>query len=428
MKNRPAGSSTLTYKELFLLDIRFVRPDEVGQLARNVVASFPSKTPQDLLDNMPSEVVNPQEGRYLGCFDDDGTLLGSILMMSFEFNVRGVMMPMGAPAYVSTNFLHKKEKIAFTLLRVMMGYFAETSTPISCLHPFNPAFYGQMGYGYCNENIMYMPRPCYIRSFDGKSGLSYATDADRDEILAFYRSYAKRTNGATVHPYMDPYRIFGRPYVIVCRRNGKITGYMTYEFVDVPRYTDMYHDLYVHEMIYDDLDTLRQFMTFFASQTDQIERVRIFSTDEYLHMMFTNPDSGENFAHDGCIHEIGRRTMGSMVRILDVTGYFKWQTHCCEPTSRVFNLALDVTDPLIERNNGTYYLGITGDAVTMRDTAKPDVRMSVDIGTLSSIVMGAYPVAEAAALGRITVSDPSYIPDIQRAIGWNKKPVNVCYF
>ena len=410
------------------MDIRFVRPEEAEQLARNIVASFPSKTPPELLENLDSELHTPSEGRYLGYFDDNGTLIGSLMMMDFSFNVRGGMMPMGAAAYVSTNFLHKKEKIARTLLRVQMGYYAETGTPIGCLHPFNPAFYGKMGYGYCNENILYMPKPCYIRSFGDKSGLSYATEADRDEILDFYRRYARRTNGATIHPFMDPYRIFQKPYVVVCRRNGRMTGYLTFEFVDVDRYTDMYHDLYVHEMIYDDLETLQQFMTFFASQTDQIDRVRILSTDEYLHMMFTNPDSGENLAHDGCIQEIGRRTMGHMVRILDVAGYFQKQTHCCSPVSRNFVLALEVQDPFLSQNSGVYYLDISGETVCLKEHAQPDVTLSTGIAELSSLVMGAYPLEQAVAFGRMSVSDPAYIPDIQRAIGWDKKPVNITYF
>ena len=80
------------------MDIRFVRPEEVKQLARNVVTSFPSKTPPELLANMESELHTPEEGRYRGCFDDDGTLLGSILMMDFSYNVRGKMVSMGAPA------------------------------------------------------------------------------------------------------------------------------------------------------------------------------------------------------------------------------------------------------------------------------------------------------------------------------------------
>lgn len=410
------------------MDIRFVRPDEVKQLARNVVTSFPSKTPPELLANMESELHSPEEGRYLGCFDDDGTLLGSILMMDFTFNVRGHMMPMGAPAYVSTNFLHKKEKVAYALLKVMMEYFAQTGTAIGCLHPFNPAFYRKMGYGFCNEYTFYSPRPCYVRSFGDKSGLSYATQQDHEEILALYRRYAHRTNGATIHPFMDPYRIFQKPYVVVCRQNGKITGYLTFEFVEVDHYTDMYHDLLVHEMVYEDLQTLQQFMTFFASQTDQIERIRIFSTDPYLHMMFTNPDSGENRAHDGAIQEIGRRVMGCMVRILDVEQYFSQQRHCCRPIEREFVLALEISDSFLTRNNRTVYLRIRRSSIEILPKTPPNVVLRTDISDLSSFVVGAYPLRQAVALGRMQVSDDSYIDDIQDAIGWNEKPTNVTYF
>ena len=206
------------------MEIRFVKPEEVQQLARNVQTAFPSKTPQALLDNMPGELVHPDEGRYLGCFDEDGTMIGSLLMMDFEMNVRGKMMKMGAPAYVSTSFLHKKEHVAKNLLRVQMGVFAQTGTAVGALHPFNPAFYHKMGYGYCTEQVMYSPRPQYIRSYGDKSGLSYAGPEDEEEILEFYRQYARKTHGSTIHPFMDKHRIFDEPYVVVCRRNGKITG------------------------------------------------------------------------------------------------------------------------------------------------------------------------------------------------------------
>ena len=84
------------------MEIRFVRPEEVRQLQRNVVTGFPSKTPQELLENMAGELVSPQEGRYLGCFDEDNTLIGSLLMMDFQQNIRGKLMNMGGIAYVST--------------------------------------------------------------------------------------------------------------------------------------------------------------------------------------------------------------------------------------------------------------------------------------------------------------------------------------
>ncbi|MDR3765962.1 MAG: GNAT family N-acetyltransferase [Butyricicoccus sp.] len=410
------------------MDIRFVLPEEVRQLQRNVLTAFPSKTPASLLQNMESELYQPDEGRYLGCFDDTGTLIGSILMMDFTLNVRGVMMPMGAAAYVSTHFLHKKEHIARNMLRVLMGYYTKLGTTVGCLHPFNPAFYRKMGYGHCMEAYFYMPKASEIRSFGHKEGLCYAEEGDREEVLAYYRAYAERTNGATVHPYMDPHRIFDMPYVVLCRRQSRITGYLTFEFVEVDHYTDMYHDLCVREMIYDDLDTLQQFLTFFASQVDQIDRVRIYSPDPYLHTMFRNPDSGENRAHDGCIHEIGRRTMGNMIRLFDVAGYFAVQTHACAPASRPFTLALALTDTFLTQNNRTFWLRIEGDSVHLIPEGAADVTLWADISDFSSLVIGAIPLADFVRLGRIRLSDPAYLRDIQRAIGWDVKPCNYTYF
>ena len=76
-------------------------------------------------------------------------------------------------------------------------------------------------------------------------------------------------------------------------------------------------------------------------------------------MLFHNPDTGENRAHDGCIHEVARRTMGYMARIFDVPAYFRMQSRCESPVSRPFVLALQVDDNFIEGNNGTFLLNIS---------------------------------------------------------------------
>ena len=410
------------------MEIRFVRPEEAKQLGKNVLTGFPSKTPQALLDNMESELRRPEEGRYLGCFDDEGTLIGSVLLMDFLLNVRGKMMKMGGTAYVSTSFLHKKEHIARNLIRVGMGIFARTGTAVGALHPFNPAFYNKMGFGYCNETVMYSPRPQYIRSYGDKSCLSYAKPEDTEEILELYRQTAQKTHGATIHPFMDRHRIFDMPYVVVCRRNGRITGYLTFEFVEVDHYTDMYHDLAVREIICQDMDTMKQFMTFLASQVDQIERVRIYTYEENFHMLFTNPDSGENRAFDGAIQEVGRKNMGYMFRIFDVRNYFLQQTHCDRLVNREFVLELQVEDSFVEENNGSFFLRIRGTEVRLTEEQKADVVLKTDIADLSSLVMGAIPLEAFLWTGRMECSDSSYAQDIQSAIGWSRKPKNYTYF
>ena len=389
------------------MDIRFVQSEEEAQLARNVITGFPSKTPEALLHNMAGELKKPEEGRYLGCFDDNGNLIGSSLLMDFEVNVRGKLMEMGGTAYVSTNFLHKKEHVAKNLIRVGLGAFAKTGRTVAALHPFNPAFYRKMGFGYCNETMMYSPKPQYIRSYGDKSCLSYARPEEEEEILEFYRNYAKKTHGATIHSFMDRHRIFDMPYVVVCRREGRITGYLTFEFVEVDHYTDMYHDLAVRELVCEDMETMKQFLTFFASQTDQIERVRIYTYEEDFHMLFTNPDSGENRAFDGAIQEIGRKNMGYMFRILDVKKYFALQNHCERPARREFTMELQVEDDFMEENNTSVLLRVQGDKVLLTKDREPDVVLKTE---------------------RMELSNRSYGQDIQNAIGWSEKPKNYTYF
>lgn len=410
------------------MEIRFVRPEEEKQLARNVVTGFPSKTPEALLHNMAGELQEPEEGRYLGCFDEKGNLVGSSLLMDFQVNVRGKMMEMGGTAYVSTNFLHKKEHIAKNLIRVGLGVFAKTGRTVAALHPFNPAFYHKMGFGYCNETMMYSPKPQYIRSYGDKSGLSYAKPEEEEEILEFYRKHAQKTHGATSHPFMDRQRIFGMPYVVVCRREGKITGYLTFEFVEVDHYTDMYHDMAVRELVCEDMETMKQFLTFFASQTDQIERVRIYTYEEDFHMLFTNPDSGENRAYDGAIQEIGRKSMGYMFRILDLKGYFALQNHCQHPARREFTMKLQVEDDFMDENNTDMLLHVKEDKVLLTKDREVDVILKTNIADLSSLVMGAIPLSSFIWTQRMEISDRSYLQDIQNAIGWHEKPKNYTYF
>ena len=258
--------------------------------------------------------------------------------------------------------------------------------------------------------------------------MSYARPEEEEEILEFYRNYAKKTHGATIHSFMDRHRIFDMPYVVVCRREGRITGYLTFEFVEVDHYTDMYHDLAVRELVCEDMETMKQFLTFFASQTDQIERVRIYTYEEDFHMLFTNPDSGENRAFDGAIQEIGRKNMGYMFRILDVKKYFALQNHCERPARREFTMELQVEDDFMEENNTSVLLRVQGDKVLLTKDREPDVVLKTGIADLSSLVMGAIPLSSFLWTERMELSNRSYGQDIQNAIGWSEKPKNYTYF
>ena len=102
----------------------------------------------------------------------------------------------------------------------------------------------------------------------------------------------------------------------------------------------------------EDMETMKQFLTFFCiSDGSDRAGAHLYIYEEYFHMLFTNPDSGENRAYDGAIQETGRKIMGFMFRILDLEDYFRQQNHCDKPVSREFTLELQVEDSFIELNN-----------------------------------------------------------------------------
>ena len=44
------------------------------------------------------------------------------------------------------------------------------------------------------------------------------------------------------------------------------------------------------------------------------------------------------------------------------------------------------------------------------------------------MMMGAYSLQDAVVYGLAELSDPAFMEDVQNAISWDKKPVNLTYF
>ena len=98
------------------------------------------------------------------------------------------------------------------------------------------------------------------------------------------------------------------------------------------------------------------------------------------------------------------------------------------PAARDFVLELQVEDGFLKDNTGSYFLRVSGDRVEPAGSTAPQVTLRTDIAALSSLVMGAYSLDKAVARGVMDISDPSFLPDVQNAIGWHRKPVNYTYF
>ena len=86
------------------------------------------------------------------------------------------------------------------------------------------------------------------------------------------------------------------------------------------------------------------------------------------------------------------------------------KTRCVEETGREFTLELQVEDSFMESNNKKVQLHIKDKEVKLVSGQRADVILKTNIADLSSLVIGAIPLAAFLWTGRMQCSDTAYAP------------------
>ncbi|QNE17002.1 GNAT family N-acetyltransferase [Kribbella qitaiheensis] len=120
---------------------------------------------------------------------------------------------------------------------------------------------------------------------------------------------------------------------------------------------------------------------------------------------------------------LGRRVTESLwVRLTDVPRALAQRRYATS-----VDVVIEVTDHLVEANNGRFRLiGDTGHASCERSESTPDLSMSVT--ELAGAYLGARPLAEFAATGRVTEHTPGALSAATSAFGWPAAPVSLEIF
>lgn len=400
-------------------------------LMENIRTSFPHKPPaveERRAAYVKQELQNKEQGVFVGYFDPKHTLVASMQLYQFDMCFKGKQIPMGGVGFVATNFLRKKEKSAKALIEYTTDYFLDKGISLCALYPFNFSFYKKMGFGYATENYMFNLTPESIISRGNKSDLSYCRSDDEREVLEFYNQYAAVTHGMCINKSNDYTRIFRDNQVIICRRNGKITGYLCFRLIPVELHVDKTTDMEVTEMVYQDKETLSQFLTFLASQSDQIKRIRLYTTDPYAYYLSNDPDNGLNTAYDNGIQQLAHMCGGSMMKILDLQAFFKQNDSFQKSVEAPLYVRLDIEDSFNKSDNNPVTVKLEGNKIEIVQTPYFDVELTGGIGDFTSFVAGAIPLTKLIEYSRLNISDAKWIPLLQRCLGYDKKPVCFSYY
>lgn len=366
-----------------------------------------------------------------GYFEND-VMLGTYRLHLYTMNVWGREMEMGGLGGVAVDLSRKREGICRRMLVHFIELLRQKHIELAGLYPFSSDFYRRMGFGYGAGMHQYRLRPSYIRRQEGKSDIFQVGQADIGELIRYYNARAAEVHGMILRPEdsrkWEMSMGLASRKLFACRRQGRITGYLSLEFINVSPDNRFEYDLEVDELLYDDRETLLQLMAFLRSQADQVNHLIIDSPDDELFYAFENVgklDTGAQIL--GEYHRVSDCGLGIMYRLVDISRF-------AENLSRPFGLEslrlkITIEDDFIPENACSLVLNVEkgklGEVETGDQLGEYEVELSLDVADFSSLMMGSAKLKSLYLNGLAKIEPEEEWERVDRLFEAGERPV--CY-
>lgn len=334
------------------------------------------------LDSGPAKVA---DGRALYEGDE---IVSTCAHYWFTTRVRGDWHEMAGLSAVATPPEHRRKGLVRRIIEGSLAEYRERGVHFAALWPFEYGFYRRFGWAMADRYAeIEVPVEELAFAADHREGSLRPVEADDWELLA--RVHRRHTDGVALAVDRSEafwrHRIFESretdPYVYVHERDGEARGYLVYRVEEGDG--DEGRTLSVQEAGWSDEDAHLALLRFLFDHDSQVETVQLFGPpDPDLLDRLDDPRAAEVTLHPG-----------AMFRVVDVAAGLSALDYPADVEGR---LALAVSDPVVEENDGTFVLAVgDGEADCRRDDdADPDLRL--DVNALSQVVAGYRPVARLA--------------------------------
>jgi predicted acetyltransferase len=335
-----------------------------------------------------------EPGRTYGAFAGE-TMIGTAASLAATMTVPGGgTLPMAAVTAVGVRADHRRRGALTALMRRMLEDIDE---PLATLHASEPTIYGRYGYGIGMLASTVKVRRGALRDevpTAGTVGL-----LTKDETLALlpdaYPPLQARRAGMMSRPpswwVINYARRFQQEYLRVAAHHdaaGTIDGWVAYRPVgsgsDDPRTGDR---LIVLDFQAADQGVANDLWRYLLG-VDLVEEVTAYfrPADEPVQAMVANLFAVRSETEDELY-----------VRVVDVPRALAARTYgAADP------VAVEVADPLLPNNSGTYLISPHGTGRT--NTA---AQLTLTAETLGMVYFGAWRPSDLAAIGRLAVHDPA---------------------
>ncbi|GAB3688579.1 GNAT family N-acetyltransferase [Salinarchaeum chitinilyticum] len=349
-------------------------------------ADEPDEWPPDLSD--PRGVV------------DDGELRSVCKLYYLDATVRGEWTEIGGLGGVATPPEHRRKGYSRETLRGALQEYRDRGVDLVALWPSTVRFYHGLGWGTAAWSTKADVPPDQLAgiadgSVDAKGGRFRQLEAEDWERLREVEVARAQRFGLSLRRSGDWWRKRTlaawpgdtAPYVHGYEADGELRGYVLTE----AREGEDGRRLDVQDLAGVDHATERRLLRWLANFDSQVETVRLEGPlAGELHELV--PDPGELDAET---------TDGPMIRLTDVE---RGLASIAWPAGMEGQFVLDVADPLLDHNDGTFVVEVgDGEATVDPAGAGGDPDATLGNGTLSRLAMGGIGVERAERLGDLSV-------------------------
>lgn len=402
-----------------------------SDIAANAYPGFKIQTSEEkkaFVDNSMKAQAESPIVKFYGVFKDED-LYGGMRFHDFKMNLLSSKIKVGGVGLIAVDVLHKKEKVAKAIVTEFINHYKNKGASVVTLYPFRPDFYKKMGFGFGTSMNQYKVKPCNLPKGSSKSNIVFAKEEDVNKLLECYTRVYEKTNGLIEKYEKDFIFLFKNPRsrVITFKKEDKIQGYMSFEFKSGSEKNSMINDIIVNDLVFENVEALKEIMTFLNSQSDQIRYVVFNLQDEDFRFLLEDPRNDSDNLFTPVYHECSIQGTGIMYRIINIPALFN------ELKEHNFNnenckLKITVRDSFIKDNDGSIIINFKDGLPTISNELDYDVEISLDIADFSSLLTCAVSFKSLYKYGRATISKEEYINKINKIFSSCSKPVCMTIF
>lgn len=411
--------------------IRKLEEKDINVLSRRIWTNvnWSEGVGQEQIDDrkdFANAIINYIEHMTLYGFYKENELLGAMILTDYTMNLHSTKTLVGGLRGISVDLMHKKEKLAMSLVSFACSHYKERGSCILALYPFRTDFYKKMGFGYGTILKEYKVRPEYIPNYKSKDHLEYYDNENQKEaILDCYQRFADNNHGMFDKSGDYAFNLFSdEKRIISYKKNEKIEGYINFSFKTVEHYKSY---LIVNEFIYETKEAFSELCTFLHTQADQCEYIIIQSQDEYLHYNFSNPATGTRSPFNSQYIDFSVSSVGMMYRIIDVKRYFE-VLKLKNFNNQTCKLKISISDSFFKPNNGSTIVSFIDGHVEIGIEEDYEVEIFLDISDFSSIAVGSVSFKTLLRYGLVSISDIKFADTVERIFNTREKPICNTFF